>query len=254
MSNQTTAVAKPTAQNRRKEMDQNQRVNLKWKTVEYLMADTLDKTLGFTGPMRRSTHWASMASECFCRAKGAWQNVGTTEKSIVDEIEAKVEKALRDEATLEAFIENDTLDVQTVARDRFYEAFDLTASLEYVKNFKAERARIEAERARIHAERVAKDASRAELARIDEEMARAYEELKAGEKTEDKDLLEEARPAIGKYMAERVEEIANRVEAKPEPVYTFRLEITGTKEALRRMKEFGLGMGIAFKNIDKEAK
>ena len=53
---------------------------------------------------------------------------------------------------------------------------------------------------------------------------------------------------------ELCEEIAKRVEAKPEPVYTFRLEITGTKEALRRMKEFGLVMGIAFKNIDKEAK
>lgn len=226
---------------------ESRRVDLKRKTVETLMSNTLDRTLGFECPMRSSKHWASMAAECFCRAKGAWSNVGTTDKSIVDEIEAKVEKAKRDEATLEAFIENDTLDVQTVARDRFYEAFDLTAALEYVKNFKAERARIEAARA-------AEDARRAERARIEEEKARAEKERKAGEKTEAKDLLEEARPTIGKHIAERVAETAKRVEAKPEPVYTFRLEITGTKEALRRMKEFGLGMGIAFKNIDKEAK
>ena len=196
----------------------------KQKAVDEIVAEVINRTCADDVPMAQSDYWRTFFNANWNRAKGAWKNSGTSLDSIKNELEAEVARVQKDAATLQSFVESEPIDIRTVAHDRFYAAFNLAETLDYLKGYKEEQKRIAAAKA-------AEDARKAELARQEAERT-----------PEPTPTQTDAPQTHGNAPTD-----AQAVESKE----TYRLEVTGTREALTRLKAYGTQLGITFKNLDK---
>lgn len=196
----------------------------KQKAVCEIVAEVINRTCADDVPMVQSDYWRTFCNSNWNRSKGAWKNSGTSLDGIQKELEAEVSRVQKDAATLQLFVESEPIDIRTVAHDRFYAAFNLAETLDYLKGYKEEQKRIAAAKA-------AEDARKAELAR--QEAERTPEPTPA--------------PTDAPQTHENAPTNARAGESKE----TYRLEVTGTRGALTHLKAYGTQLGITFKNLDR---
>ena len=196
----------------------------KQKAVDEIVAEVINRTCADDVPMAQSDYWRTFCNANWNRAKGAWKNSGTSLDSIQNELEAEVARVQKDAATLQSFVESEPIDIRTVAHDRFYAAFNLAETLDYLKGYKEEQKRIAAAKA-------AEDARKAELAKQEAELT--------------------PEPAPAPTDAPQTHGNAPTDARAGESKEIYRLEVTGTREALTRLKAYGTQLGITFKNLDK---
>lgn len=203
---------------------EQKRQEVKQKAVCEIVAEVINRTCAVDVPMAQSDYWRTFCNSNWNRSKGAWKNSGTSLDSIQKELEAEVARVQKDAATLQSFVESEPIDIRTVAHDRFYAAFNLAETLDYLKGYKEEQKRIASAKA-------AEDARKDELAKQEAE--------RTPERT--------PTPTETPHTHENAPTDAQAVESKE----TYRLEVTGTREALTRLKAYGTQLGITFKNLDK---
>ena len=196
----------------------------KQKAVCEIIAEVINRTCADDVPMAQSDYWRIFCNANWNRSKGAWKNSGTSLDSIQKELEAEVARVQKDATTLQSFVESEPIDIRTVAHDRFYAAFNLAETLDYLKGYKEEQKRIAAAKA-------AEDARKAELAK--QEAERTPEPTPT---PTDAPQTHENAPTDAQAGASKE---------------TYRLEVTGTREALTRLKAYGTQLGITFKNLDR---
>lgn len=196
----------------------------KQKAVREIVAEVVYRTCADDVPMAQSDYWRNFCNANWNRSKGAWKNSGTSLDSIQKELEAEVARVQKDAETLQSFVESEPIDIRTVAHDRFYAAFNLAETLDYLKGYKEEQKRIAAAKA-------AEDARKAELAK--QEAERTPEPTPT---PTDAPQTHENAPTDAQAGASKE---------------TYRLEVTGTREALTRLKAYGTQLGITFKNLDR---
>lgn len=196
----------------------------KQKAVAEIVAEVINRTCADDVPMAQSDYWRTFCNSNWNRSKGAWKNSGTSLDSIQKELEAEVARVQKDAATLQSFVESEPIDIRTVAHDKFYAAFNLAETLDYLKGYKEEQKRIAAAKA-------AEDARKAELAK--QEAERTPEPTPTPTETPQ---THENAPTDAQAGASKE---------------TYRLEVTGTREALTRLKAYGTQLGITFKNLDR---
>ena len=196
----------------------------KQKAVCEIVAEVINRTCADDVPMAQSDYWRTFCNANWNRSKGAWKNSGTSIDSIQKELEAEVARVQKDAATLQSFVESEPIDIRTVAHDKFYAAFNLAETLGYLKGYKEEQKRIAAAKA-------AEDARNAELAKQEAERT--------------------PEPTPTPTDAPQTHENAPTDARAGESKETYRLEVTGTREALTRLKAYGTQLGITFKNLDK---
>ena len=196
----------------------------KQKAVREIVAEVINRTCADDVPMAQSDYWRNFCNSNWNRSKGAWKNSGTSLDSIQKELEAEVARVQKDAETLQSFVESEPIDIQTVAHDRFYAAFNLAETLDYLKGYKEEQKRIAAAKA-------VEDARKAELAK--QEAERTPEPTSTPTETPQ---THENAPTDAQAGA---------------GMETYRLEVTGTREALTRLKAYGTQLGITFKNLDR---
>lgn len=203
---------------------EQKRLEAKQKAVCEIVAEVINRTCADDVPMAQSDYWRTFCNLNWNRSKGAWKNSGTSLDSIQKELEAEVARVQKDAATLQSFVESEPIDIRTVAHDRFYAAFNLAETLDYLKGYKEEQKRIAAAKA-------AEDARKAELAK--QEAERTPEPTPT---PTDAPQTHENAPTDAQAGASKE---------------TYRLEVTGTREALTRLKAYGKQLGITFKNLDR---
>ena len=196
----------------------------KQKAVCEIIAEVINRTCADDVPMAQSDYWRIFCNANWNRSKGAWKNSGTSLDSIQKELEAEVARVQKDATTLQSFVESEPIDIRTVAHDRFYAAFNLAETLDYLKGYKEEQKRIAAAKA-------VEDARKAELAK--QEAERTPEPTPT---PTDAPQTHENAPTDAQAGASKE---------------TYRLEVTGTREALTRLKAYGTQLGITFKNLDR---
>lgn len=203
---------------------EQKRLEEKQKAVCEIIADVINRTCADDVPMAQSDYWRTFCNSNWNRSKGAWKNSCTSLDSIQKELEAEVARVQKDAETLQSFVESDPIDIRTVAHDRFYAAFNLAETLDYLKGYKEEQKRIAAAKA-------AEDARKAELAK--QEAERTPEPTPTPTETPQthENAPTDAQAGVSKE--------------------TYRLEVTGTREALTRLKAYGTQLGITFKNLDR---
>lgn len=203
---------------------EQKRLEEKQKAVCEIIADVINRTCADDVPMAQSDYWRTFCNSNWNRSKGAWKNSGTSLDSIQKELEAEVARVQKDAETLQSFVESDPIDIRTVAHDRFYAAFNLAETLDYLKGYKEEQKRIASAKA-------AEDARKAELAK--QEAERTPERTPTPTETPQthENAPTDAQAGVSKE--------------------TYRLEVTGTREALTRLKAYGTQLGITFKNLDR---
>ena len=196
----------------------------KQKAVREIVAEVINRTCADDVPMAQSDYWRNFCNSNWNRSKDAWKNSGTSLDSIQKELEAEVARVQKDAETLQSFVESEPIDIRTVAHDRFYAAFNLAETLDYLKGYKEEQKRIAAAKA-------VEDARKAELAK--QEAERTPEPTSTPTETPQ---THENAPTDAQAGA---------------GMETYRLEVTGTREALTRLKAYGTQLGITFKNLDR---
>lgn len=203
---------------------EQKRLEEKQKAVCEIIADVINRTCADDVAMAQSDYWRTFCNSNWNRSKGAWKNSGTSLDSIQKELEAEVARVQKDAETLQSFVESDPIDIRTVAHDRFYAAFNLAETLDYLKGYKEEQKRIASAKA-------AEDARKAELAK--QEAERTPERTPTPTETPQthENAPTDAQAGVSKE--------------------TYRLEVTGTREALTRLKAYGTQLGITFKNLDR---
>lgn len=160
------------------------------------------------------------------KTKGTWLNSTVKESEVEDAIRVELLRMKQTVEALEANYASEPEEVKAKARLALMSRFDMNDVIVAVNNWKAEQARIA-------------------------EMAKAEAERKAAQK-----------PAPTASPAAPVETVAPTAPASPAPapaanpattgkVETYRLEITGTRNALLQMRKYGESLGITFKNLDK---
>ena len=196
----------------------------KQKAVREIVAEVINRTCADDVPMAQSDYWRNFCNSNWNRSKGAWKNSGTSLDSIQKELEAEVDRVQKDAATLQSFVESEPIDIRTVAHDKFYAAFNLAETLDYLKGYKEEQKRIAAAKA-------VEDARKAELAK--QEAERTPEPTSTPTETPQ---THENAPTDAQAGASKE---------------TYRLEVTGTRAAPTRLKAYGTQLGITFKNLDR---
>ena len=196
----------------------------KQKAVCEIIAEVINRTCAADVPMAQSDYWRTFCNSNWNRSKGAWKNSGTSLDSIQKELEAEVARVQKDAATLQSFVESEPIDIRTVAHDKFYAAFNLAETLDYLKGYKEEQKRIAAAKA-------AEDARKAELAKQEAERTPEPTPTPTDAPQTHENAPTDARAGAG--------------------METYRLAVTGTREALTRLKAYGTRLGITFKNLDK---
>ena len=196
----------------------------KQKAVREIVAEVINRTCADDVPMAQSDYWRTFCNSNWNRSKGAWKNSGTSLDSIQKELEAEVNRVQKDAATLQSFVESEPIDIRTVAHDKFYAAFNLAETLDYLKGYKEEQKRIAAAKA-------VEDARKAELAKQEAERT--------------------PEPTSTPTDAPQTHENAHTDAQAGASKETYRLEVTGTREALTRLKAYGTQLGITFKNLDR---
>lgn len=203
---------------------EQKRLEEKQKAVCEIIEDVINRTCADDVPMAQSDYWRTFCNSNWNRSKGAWKNSGTSLDSIQKELEVEVARVQKDAETLQSFVESEPIDIRTVAHDRFYAAFNLAETLDYLKGYKEEQKRIASAKA-------AEDARKAELAK--QEAERTPERTPTPTETPQthENAPTDAQAGVSKE--------------------TYRLEVTGTREALTRLKAYGTQLGITFKNLDR---
>lgn len=196
----------------------------KQKAVCEIIAEVINRTCADDVPMAQSDYWRTFCNANWNRSKGAWKNSGTSLDSIQKELEAEVARVQKDAETLQSFVESEPIDIRTVAYDKFYAAFNLAETLDYIKGYKEEQKRIAAAKA-------ADDARKAELAKQEDERTPEPTPTPTDAPQTHENAPTDARAGASKE--------------------TYRLEVTGTREALTRLKAYGTQLGITFKNLDR---
>ena len=196
----------------------------KQKAVREIVAEGIKRTCADDVPMAQSDYWRNFCNSNWNRSKGAWKNSGTSLDSIQKELEAEVARVQKDAETLQSFVESEPIDIRTVAHDRFYAAFNLAETLDYLKGYKEEQKRIAAAKA-------VEDARKAELAKQEAERTPELTSTPTETPQTHENAPTDAQAGAG--------------------METYRLEVTGTREALTRLKAYGTQLGITFKNLDR---
>ena len=194
----------------------------KQKAVCEIIAEVINRTCADDVPMAQSDYWRIFCNANWNRSKGAWKNSGTSLDSIQKELEAEVARVQKDAATLQSFVESEPIDIRTVAHDKFYAAFNLAETLDYLKGYKEEQKRIAEARAR-------------------EEARRADQAAKTDTHTTEQPKA----PETHKDAPENAQATVN--------TETYNLAVTGTREALKKLRDYGISIGITFKNLGNVA-
>lgn len=185
--------------------------------------------------IRESLYWANFLHENWTRKRGAWSNAGSDIEGIEIEISDAVKRSVSDYESLSLLTENETLEVRTVSDGRYFKDFDLKKTVEFVKDFKNQQRAIADARAK--AEEVAKARSEAEARNKPQETSQEQATTVA--------TSEIAKPVAATELV-AVQKPDTGSGAK---TYTFRIEVSGTLDALKKLKEYGISTGISFKNI-----
>lgn len=189
--------------------------------------------------IRESLYWANFLQENWTRKRGAWSNAGSDIEGIEIEISDAVKRIVSDYESLNLLTENETLEVRTVSDGRYFKDFDLKKTVEFVKDFKNQQRAIADARAK--AEEVAKARAEAEAQNKPQETSQEQATTVA--------TSEIAKPvAATELVAVQKPEQKSDTESGAK-TYTFRIEVSGTLDALKKLKEYGISTGISFKNI-----
>ena len=177
------------------------------------------------------------------KTKGTWVNSSVSDKTVTDAMDAEIKRMSDCFDALEANYSGQSEEIQAKARYALLKRFDLNDVINEVNRWKAEQKAIaeaaEAERKRKSDKEAAMEQAKRELAAHREKMVKAEAARK-----EEEALAQIAPTATTAPKAGTL----NGDEAKKE---TYRLEITGTRVALTKLRQYGLELGIEFRNLDK---
>ena len=201
----------------------------KQKAVVELKNLVLSEEFADDDETANSEYWRQYMNACWARKKGAWANAGTSLDNIEKELRETCAKVKKDSETLTSFIGDDDIDLKTVALTEFHKSFDLAATLDYIKHFKEEQKRIAEARARDEERK--RELAAQEAARAAAQPEPTPETPKAPETHQD--APDNAQATV-----------------KTE---TYNLAVTGTREALKKLREYGTSIGITFKNLGNVA-
>lgn len=185
------------------------------------------------------------------KTKGTWVNSSVSESSVVAAMDAEIERMKQGVEAVKANYGDQSEEVQAKARYALYKAFDLNDVICEVNRWKAEQKAI-AEAAEAERKLQAEKRAAMEQARRDLAARRAAEEANRVVEAEAAAAPSQTTPAPAPVEAQDNQSGASDGKGDAAPVETYRLAVTGTREALMKMKEYGLKLGIAFKNLDNE--
>lgn len=192
------------------------------------------------------------------KTKGTWVNSSVSESSVVAAMDAEIERMKQGVEAVKANYGEQSEEVQAKARYALYKAFDLNDVICEVNRWKAEQKAIaeaaEAERKRQAEKQAAMEQAKRDLAarRAAEEANRVVEAEAAARGAEAAAAPAQTPTAPAPAEAQDTQSGASDGKGDAAPVETYRLAVTGTREALMNMKAYGLKLGIAFKNLDNE--
>ena len=163
------------------------------------------------------------------KTKGTWVNSSVHESAIRQTIQAEIDRMKATMEGVEANYANEPEEVKAKARLAMLERFDMNDVITAVNAWKKEQSEIaasaEAERKRQDEKDAAMEAQKAALAAKREQAAQMAPEPPKAEPPKAEPPKDDAQ------------------------VETYRLEITGTREALTKLREYGKSLGIVFKKI-----
>ena len=157
------------------------------------------------------------------KTKGTWVNSSVHEASIKQAMQAEIDRMKATMEGVEANYANEPEEVKAKARLAMLERFDMNDVITAVNAWKKEQAEI---------------AARAEAER---------------KRQAEKDAAMEAQAALAAKREQAAQISPEPPKAEPPKddaqVETYRLKITGTREALTKLREYGESLGISFKKI-----
>lgn len=187
------------------------------------------------------------------KTKGTWVNSSTSMASIEAQIAAEIERMNAAIDAVEANYSGQPEEVLAKARMALLNHFDMADVIQAVNAWRAEQAAIakqaEAERQRKAEEDARMAAAKAAL----EEKRKAEAAMAAHAGGQGAPVpLDKPAPVASTTPAPAHETPSQPADAAPSKVETYRLAVTGTREALIALKKYGLGLGITFENLDKK--
>jgi len=147
-----------------------------------------------------------------------WLNKTVKIADVKKEIDSIIEKIIADLKTIEAF----GVDVDTL-KPLYLETLDLGITIARGNAMKANRERLEKEKAE-----------------------RAEREKKEALQEAQKELIQEEEKAQHESLAETLASQATGTESESDPIESFRIEFTGKRSALFRLRQYMLSEGITY--------
>ena len=147
-----------------------------------------------------------------------WLNKTAKIADVKKEIDSIIEKIITDLKTIEAF----GVDVDTL-KPLYLETLDLGTTIARGNAMKANRERLEKEKAE-----------------------RAEREKKEALQEAQKELIQEEEKAQHESLAESLAAQATGTESESDPIESFRIEFTGKRSALFRLRQYMLSEGITY--------
>lgn len=147
-----------------------------------------------------------------------WLNKTAKIADVKKEIDSIIEKIITDLKTIEAF----GVDVDTL-KPLYLETLDLGVTIARGNAMKANRERLEKEKAE-----------------------RAEREKKEALQEAQKELIQEEEKAQHESLAETLASQATGTESESDPIESFRIEFTGKRSALFRLRQYMLSEGITY--------
>ena len=147
-----------------------------------------------------------------------WLNKTVKIADVKKEIDSIIEKIITDLKTIEAF----GVDVDTL-KPLYLETLDLGVTIARGNAMKANRERLEKEKAE-----------------------RAEREKKEALQEAQKELIQEEEKAQHESLAETLASQATGTESESDPIESFRIEFTGKRSALFRLRQYMLSEGITY--------
>ncbi len=147
-----------------------------------------------------------------------WLNKTVKIADVKKEIDSIIEKIIADLKTIEAF----GVDVDTL-KPLYLETLDLGVTIARGNAMKANRERLEKEKAE-----------------------RAEREKKEALQEAQKELIQEEEKAQHESLAETLASQATGTESESDPIESFRIEFTGKRSALFRLRQYMLSEGITY--------
>lgn len=205
-----------------------ERVEMARKQFELLLNEAYaDERLA---SVRKSPCWgAFFATWSNPKQKGSWANATTSIATVTAAIKAEIQRVNEGLAALKTNYSASDEEVKKLAYMKFCDTFDITATIGAISRFIAEREQL-AEARRIDAERKAAAVEAAERAKAERAANAEIEPSPA------------PAPASATSTAPAPTPTCSHME-------TYRLEITGPRDAIKKMRDFGLGLGISFRKI-----